>query len=163
MKQDKALDFLITRNGSYLGVGSVIDLLKVITELPYQPERLVQALKAFPEPSRVAVEFRDARWHTEEIIGLLREFGACYCNADYPGHILSEVLSGKDAYLRLHGRRAWYADNYRSEEITALAGMVREFAVRGARDVYVYFNNDYGGFAPANAAQLVQHLEGMAS
>jgi uncharacterized protein YecE (DUF72 family) len=137
-------------------------LLQLPPDMPYSPERLAQALKAFAEPSRVAVEFRNECWHTKEAISLLREFGACYCNADYPGHLLNDVLTGNSAYLRLHGRRAWYADNYQIDELKTVAGMARDLETRGARDVYIYFNNDYGGYAPANAAQLVQYLSNMA-
>lgn len=75
MKQDKALDFLITREGEYLGVGSVIDLLKVITELQVRNARYANPLTMLP--GNVPIY--------EELDYLLREqetFVVCYCDLD---------------------------------------------------------------------------------
>ena len=75
MKQDKALDFLITENGRYLGLGSVIDLLKVITELQVRNARYANPLTMLP--GNVPIY--------EELDNLLREqceFVVCYCDLD---------------------------------------------------------------------------------
>jgi diguanylate cyclase (GGDEF)-like protein len=75
MKQDKALDFLITENGRYVGIGSVIDLLKVITELQVRNARYANPLTMLP--GNVPIY--------EELDLLLRErseFVVCYCDLD---------------------------------------------------------------------------------
>ncbi|MCW8982655.1 MAG: EAL domain-containing protein, partial [Gammaproteobacteria bacterium] len=48
MQQDKSLEFIITENGIYSGIGSVIDLLKVITDLQVRNARYANPLTLLP-------------------------------------------------------------------------------------------------------------------
>ena len=75
MQQDKSLDFLITRGGNYSGIGSVIDMLRVITELQVRNVRYANPLTMLP--GNVPIY--------EELDHLLREqqpFIVCYCDLD---------------------------------------------------------------------------------
>lgn len=75
MKQNKELDFIITEKGRYLGIGSVIDLLKVITEMQVRSARYANPLTLLP--GNVPIY--------EELGHLLREqqaFIVCYCDLD---------------------------------------------------------------------------------
>jgi len=133
-------------------------LLQVAPNQPYDLGLLQCALQAFPDPSRIAVEFRHERWFNREVEGLLASLGAVYCNVDSPRQQLTEVLTSDRAYLRLHGRRHWYADDYTAEELHQVAELTRRLVSRGARRVYIFFNNDFGGYAPANALTLQRIL-----
>jgi len=133
-------------------------LLQLAPATPYDPERLSKALRAFPDPGRVAVEFRKACWFTSEIEELLRSVGATFCNVDSPRQELTGTLTSKRAYIRLHGREHWYAYNYSATELEEIAGLARELAARGAEKVYIFFNNDFEGYAPANALVLHEIL-----
>jgi uncharacterized protein YecE (DUF72 family) len=146
------------RSAQLLGKRLGLLLLQLPPNLPYQPERLDAALHAFASPSLVAVEFRDERWLTEETFSLLRNLGANYCNPDHPDHELTAILTGDVGYLRLHGRRAWYADNYTQEELSSMVETVRKMRQQGAKEVYIFFNNDYAAYAPHNASALSQLL-----
>jgi uncharacterized protein YecE (DUF72 family) len=144
------------RSAHLLGNRLGLLLLQLPPNLPYQPQRLDAALQDFDSPSLVAVEFRDERWLTEETFALLRQRGANYCNPDHPGHELTSIVTGKSGYLRLHGRRAWYADNYTQEELRGVAEMARNMEQQGAKQVFIFFNNDYAAYAPHNATALSQ-------
>lgn len=133
-------------------------LLQVAPGTPYDLERLRNALKAFPEPARVAVEFRHSRWYTQETQNLLMESGATFCNIDSPRQRLTNYLTSSRAYLRLHGRRRWYSDNYSPDELNEIARRVKDLAQRGAKRIYVFFNNDFNGYAPTNALTLLELL-----
>lgn len=133
-------------------------LLQVSPNQPYDLGLLQNALQAFPDPTRVAVEFRHERWFNREVEGLLASIGATCCCVDSPRHQLTETLTSDHAYLRLHGRRNWYADNYTAEELLHVAELVRRLIGRGGRRVYIFFNNDFGGYAPANALALRKML-----
>lgn len=132
-------------------------LLQVAPQTPYDPERLRTALLAFPDPGKVAVEFRRSDWYTPETLDLLHGIGATICNVDSPRQKITSLLTSNKAYIRLHGRKQWYSYNYSPDELSELAGLARELANRGAARVYIFFNNDFEGFAPANALAL-QHL-----
>jgi diguanylate cyclase (GGDEF)-like protein len=75
MREDKALEFIITEEGCYRGIGSVIDLLKVITDLQVRNARYANPLTMLP--GNVPIY--------EELDHLLREqqqFVVCYCDLD---------------------------------------------------------------------------------
>lgn len=91
---------------------------------------------------------------TGEVFSLLRKRGVNYCNPDHPQHELTTIVTGKVGYLRLHGRRAWYTDNYTQEELCSVAETARGMEQQGAREVFVFFNNDYAAYAPQNAIAL---------
>jgi uncharacterized protein YecE (DUF72 family) len=135
-------------------------LLQVAPNMPYDPLRLRRALSAFPEPGRVAVEFRRTEWHNPETLSLLHDMGAAICNVDSPQQKINDNLTSNRAYMRLHGRKNWYAYNYSYDELAEIAGLARSLVNKGATRVYIFFNNDYEGFAPANALTLRGMLKG---
>ena len=59
--------------------------------------------------------------------------------------------------MRFHGSGARYHGNYTNRMLRDWAERLRALAA-GLNDVYVYFNNDWQGFAPANAGKLVELL-----
>jgi uncharacterized protein YecE (DUF72 family) len=134
-------------------------LLQVAPNTPYNLERLQKALLAFPDPDRVAVEFRRHEWLTQDTISMLRSVGATICNVDSPQQKITDHLTSNRAYLRLHGRSHWYAYNYSDDELREIAKLAQELAGRGADRVYIFFNNDFEGYAPANALTLRYLIE----
>jgi uncharacterized protein YecE (DUF72 family) len=133
-------------------------LLQVAPQTPYDLERLHKALLAFPDPKKVAVEFRRPEWYSQESLDMLRSVGSVICNVDSPRQKMTDLLTSDKAYLRLHGRKHWYSYNYSDDELRELAGLAKELAHRGANRVYIFFNNDFEGFAPANALALKHML-----
>jgi len=140
-------------------------LLQLAPATPYDPGRLRAALAAFEEPARVAVEFRHPRWLNDEVAALLRELGVAICAADSPrgqlaaGSQLADWVTARVGYIRLHGRRRWYAYDYSPEELQEIAGAARRMADSGAETIYIFFNNDFEGCAPRNALTLMELLE----
>jgi uncharacterized protein YecE (DUF72 family) len=134
-------------------------LLQVAPGTPCDLERLQKALLAFPDPSRAAVEFRNPQWLNPEVEALLRAVGTTFCNVDSPRQTLTDILTSNRAYLRLHGRKHWYSYNYSISELEEIANLARKLADRGASRVYVFFNNDFEGYAPANALTLRRLLQ----
>jgi uncharacterized protein YecE (DUF72 family) len=53
-------------------------------------------------------------------------------------------------YLRLNGRTEFYASDYTQEKLRGLAAKIRSWA----RETYVYFDNDFSGYAVRNALAL---------
>jgi uncharacterized protein YecE (DUF72 family) len=133
-------------------------LLQVAPGMPYDLERLQKALLVFPEPGKVAVEFRNAQWLNQVTESLLQTVGATFCNVDSPRQVLTHSLTSNRAYLRLHGRKHWYSYNYSNDELKEIANLACEMASRGASRVYIFFNNDFEGYAPANALTLRELL-----
>ena len=121
-------------------------------------ERLTAFLKTLERfPVRNAFEFRNASWITREVEGILRRYGAAYCLADWPDYLDDLPMTAGFVYLRRHGAGGNYATRYTRKALEQDAKRIRSF-IKGGRDVFVYFNNDALGYAPANALELADIL-----
>ena len=123
----------------------------------------------------LAVEFRHGSWASKDVLSLLREMGAAFCNIDQP--LLANCLgptsavTAELAYFRFHGRNAgqWFAEGagrderynylYGEEELAPWLNPLLESA-QMARNVVVIFNNHFKGKAVANAFQLQHAVSG---
>jgi len=135
-------------------------LLQVAPQTPYDLARLRQAILTFGDPRRVAVEFRRKDWLNEETMAMLADCEATFVSADSPRQRLTDRVTSQAGYIRLHGRKRWYSYDYTATELDEIAETARRMAKQGAKTVYVYFNNDFEGFAPKNARELMEHLRG---
>lgn len=133
---------------------------------------LLSRFSAYP----LAVELRHASWAREDVLAMLREKGAAFCNIDQPS--LAQCLGPTGAvttdlaYFRFHGRNAaaWFQEGvgrdarydylYRPAELAPWVRAVGEVA-GVAREVVVVFNNHFRGQAPANAFQFQHALTGV--
>jgi uncharacterized protein YecE (DUF72 family) len=66
------------------------------------------------------------------------------------------ITTASFTYLRMH-RGQEPAGGFTAEELKSWAAQVRALKAAG-KDVYVYFNNDWGGFAVRDAASLREML-----
>jgi uncharacterized protein YecE (DUF72 family) len=147
------------RSASLLGDKLGLVLLQIAPDMPYDPLRLRRAIQAFGNPRQVAVEFRREDWYNADIRALLEETGAVFCDAESPRFQLSGWVTSTSGYIRLHGRAHWYAYNYSDEELLEIASKVHRMEANGAEQVFVFFNNDYEAYAPANALKLIDMLK----
>jgi uncharacterized protein YecE (DUF72 family) len=115
-------------------------------------EVLEQALRLLP-PGRHCFEFRHPSWFADPVRRLLEAHGAALVIGDDPRRELPRPRPlGELAYVRLHYGSRGRGGNYSSTE---LAQWRRRIAAwRRQREVFVYLNNDWRGFAPANAREL---------
>jgi uncharacterized protein YecE (DUF72 family) len=133
-------------------------LLQLAPQTPYNIKLLKNAILAFDNPHKVAVEFRHKQWFTEEIRDLLKEIGAVFCGVDSPKIQLMDWVTSDTAYLRFHGRKKWYSYNYSEEELEGVADLITRTTRGGTEQFYIFFNNDFEGFAPKNALELLRIL-----
>ncbi|MEW6143138.1 MAG: DUF72 domain-containing protein [Chloroflexota bacterium] len=132
----------------------------VLYQLPpglKRDDSLLEAfLKLLPKELQHAFEFRNREWLDEGVFDLMRRYGAYFCVFDMPGLTTPVVATASFAYVRFHGHTALYYSNYGDEELAEWVGRIR--ALKGVSDVYVYFNNDAGGYAVENALTLRRML-----
>lgn len=121
-------------------------------------ERLAGALDALP-PGRHAFEFRDPSWFHDDVRDLLRSHDVALVLADDLRRPLPEIPSPTAwSYVRWHYGHRGRDGNYGPKELDAWRAVVERRA-RGGHDVYGYFNNDWTGYAPRNAAGLMERLD----
>ena len=90
---------------------------------------------------------------------MLSQSGVAFVIADsgnrYP---YNEAVTTDLVYLRLHGREQLYASDYNENDLRSYAEKILIWLNEG-KEVWVFFNNDYYGFAVNNAARLKEIIE----
>lgn len=115
-------------------------------------DRLGAALAALP-PGRHAFEFRHPSWFVAPVFTLLAAHDAAVAVGDHPRRPWGVVDPvGTWAFVRFHCGHRGRRGNYAPTEIAGWAARLAAWRRRG--DVYAYFNNDWEGFAVANARTL---------
>ncbi|MGH9447649.1 MAG: DUF72 domain-containing protein [Terriglobia bacterium] len=117
----------------------------------------------------LAVEVRHLSWNQPEVLEMLRERSAGFCNIDQPviGRSIkpTQHTTAPVGYVRLHGRNynEWFSSNpnpaerynylYRLPELEPWVERVRTIA-QGSKVTFVIANNHFRGQAAVNALQL---------
>jgi uncharacterized protein YecE (DUF72 family) len=116
-------------------------------------ERLDAFLRALPGSGRYAFEFRNPTWHVTPVYDLLARHDAAFCPFDLAGFQSPVEITASWTYIRLHGPGGPYQSSYSDDALAGWARRIEEWR-KQLKAVFVYFDNDMAGFAPANAATL---------
>jgi uncharacterized protein YecE (DUF72 family) len=132
----------------------------ILFQLPPNQQLDLSRLRAFlpllSAERQWVVEFRHASWHTTEVYRLLAEHGVALCIPVGGGVHPDRITTAPFTYIRMH-RGQESQGGFTSDELQAWAAQVRALESVG-KDVYVYFNNDWEGFAIRDAIALKQLL-----
>jgi uncharacterized protein YecE (DUF72 family) len=119
-------------------------------------QRLHGWLQALPA-GRHTIEFRHASWFAAPVMEALGERGVALTVGDHPKRPFQTDDATADwRFVRFHHGSRGRAGNYSQRELEEWAARIA--AWRLDTDVYAYFNNDWRGFAPANAKTLLRDL-----
>jgi uncharacterized protein YecE (DUF72 family) len=147
----------------YSRICSLVDSPKlgpVLWQLPgnfrRDDERLAQALHVL-RPGRHCFEFRHESWFVGEVYELLRRAGVALVIGDTPERpFQTHELTADWTFLRFHHGARGRQSNYSERELEEWAHRIETWAALG--DVYVYFNNDWNGYAVRNGLWLKNRL-----
>jgi uncharacterized protein YecE (DUF72 family) len=132
----------------------------VLWQLPENFHRddglLYRWLEVLPEGLHT-IEFRHPSWFVPEVLDALRARGVALTIGDHP----SRRFQTYDAtagwrFIRFHHGSRGRAGNYSATEIEEWARRIAQWRAR--EEVYAYFNNDWNGYAPANAKLLMRRM-----
>lgn len=121
--------------------------------------RLEQFLDRLPprEDVRYVLEFRNKTWYTDEVLDRLGEHGVAFCIHDWVEAPTPIEVTADVVYVRFHGYRAAYRDEYTGRRLQPWVERIRDWRAQG-RDVFVYFNNDENAYATRDARWLGERL-----
>lgn len=117
-------------------------------------ERFLKCLKPnVKHQAKFAFEFRHKSWCDEKVYKLLKKYKVAWVIADSPRYPKEEVVTADFVYIRMHGSKFLFASKYSKKELKDLAQKIKEW-LKAGKDVFVYFNNDFHGYAVENAQEL---------
>jgi uncharacterized protein YecE (DUF72 family) len=117
----------------------------------YTPSRLASIVRQLDPQFRNAVEFRHKSWWREAVFRRFRERGLIFCSISAPRLPDALIRTSDVVYARLHGRSRWYRHDYTGEELDEWTGKIES---SGAREAWIYFDNDREAFAVKNAQEV---------
>lgn len=147
-RREVLMEFLerVAELGDRLGVV----LFQLPPTLRFEPA-VAERFLAWLPAGRYAIEPREPGWLRRPALALLARHGVALAISDSSGRWPTRaVVTAPFVYVRLHGGPRLYATRYPIAELRRWARRLR----RWARPAFVYFNNDYAGYAVENARQL---------
>ncbi|MDQ6624391.1 MAG: DUF72 domain-containing protein [Verrucomicrobiota bacterium] len=121
----------------------------------YTRSRLESLVRQLDPQFRNVVEFRHSSWWREAVYRDFAERGLIFCTVSAPRLPEDLIRTNETIYARLHGRSRWYRHDYSDDELEAWAGKI---CASGAREAWIYFDNDRDAFAIKNARSLIAKL-----
>ena len=116
-------------------------------------------LRSLNKEYQYAIEIRHRSWIKDEFLQLLSDYGISFVVADsgnrFPYH---EAVTADFVYMRLHGPEKLYASGYHDADLFKFAEKILIW-LNEKLEVWVFFNNDFGGFAVKNAMKLNEIIE----
>ncbi len=114
--------------------------------------RLHELLDVLPE-GRHTIEFRHPSWFAPDVLGRLSEHGVALAIGDHPERPFQlREATTTWMFVRFHYGARGRRGNYSATELAHWARRLGQW--RREHAVFAYFNNDWEGFAPANAVTL---------
>ncbi|HEY2258460.1 MAG TPA: DUF72 domain-containing protein [Solirubrobacteraceae bacterium] len=119
-------------------------------------QRLHRWLEALPDGMHT-IEFRHPSWFVPAVMAELRGRGVALTIGDHPQRpFQSHEATASWRFVRFHYGARGRAGNYSARELETWARRIAQW--RRRQTVFAYFNNDWRGFAPANAETLIRRL-----
>jgi uncharacterized protein YecE (DUF72 family) len=132
----------------------------VLWQLPenfHRDDGRLEGWLAMLPPGRHTIEFRHPSWFAAPVLDALRAHGVALTVGDHPSRPFQLHDATADwRFVRFHYGSRGRAGNYSASEIATWAKRIAQW--RRREEVYAYFNNDWRGFAPANAKLLRRRL-----
>ena len=117
----------------------------------------IDALKSSP-PTRHTFEFRHESWFTDDVYALLRERNVALAIGDDPRRpFQTDVVTADFSFVRYHYGHRGHNGNYSQSELDEQLPRLRALARQA--DLFVYFNNDWCGYAVKNAQGVLRRLD----
>ncbi|MFL6514865.1 MAG: DUF72 domain-containing protein [Chthoniobacterales bacterium] len=123
----------------------------------YTPSRLKSIINQLDAQLPHVVEFRHKTWWRTAVYRAFEKRGLTFCSVSSPRLPSDLITTNERIYVRFHGTSRWYRHDYSADELSQWAEKIQ---ASGAKEAWIYFNNDREGFAIHNARKLRDLLSG---
>lgn len=130
----------------------------ILWQLPPSLKKDIPLLENFismlPNNYKHAIEFRNNSWFVDELFDLLQNHNIAFCISDSSRFKSLWIKTTNFVYIRFHGPKNLYASEY-GDKLIEYAKKIKEFNC----EAYIYFNNDFNGYAITDALKLKKLLK----
>ncbi|HEU5303335.1 MAG TPA: DUF72 domain-containing protein [Gemmatimonadales bacterium] len=121
-----------------------------------EPERLKAFLALLSPAHRWVLEFRHPSWHTPAVYRFLAKHAIALCIPVGGRLDPARITTARFTYIRMH-RGQEPGGGFTAAELSSWAAQMRGLR-RVRKEVYIYFNNDWEGYAVRDATALKELL-----
>jgi uncharacterized protein YecE (DUF72 family) len=130
-------------------------LIQLPPGLRYDKGLMQNFLEMLDKGFKYTIEVRHNTFINDTFFSLLKEKDIALCIADTAGRFpYCEEITAQFVYIRLHGAKRLYASNYSDEELRTW----RDRILLWGKETFIYFDNDFMGYAVKNAIALKKML-----
>ena len=132
-------------------------LFQLPTSLKYDIDTLQKFIKTLPTEFKYAFEFRKDRWFTQKLYAVLKKHKSCLSIPIAPKLEQNFIPTTNYTYIRLHGKKNWSKDLFNRSDLNKYLANLNK--MKGVRSCFVFFNNDFNGYAIKNAKDFKKLTE----
>ncbi len=124
-------------------------------ELEFDEKLLKDFTSMLNKNFKYAIEVRNKTFIDDRFFDILKKENIAFCIADSAGRYpYYEAITSDFVYIRLHGSKKLYTSEYTEKELSEWAIKIKNWKM----PTFIYFDNDFKGFAVKNALQLRNYL-----
>jgi len=128
-------------------------LFQLLPQLKFDKDLLLDFISNLKPDIKYAFEFRHKTWLNSDTYEILKKFNISFVITHGDNYPFEKVETADFVYIRLHGPKELYASSYSLEELREWSIYIKELE-SASKTVFVYFNNDFYGYAIDNATTL---------
>ena len=133
-----------------------IILIQLPPGLKFDVNLITDFINMLDKKYKYTIEVRNKTFINDNFFEILKQNNIAFCIADSAGRFpYYETITANFIYVRLHGSQKLYASEYSDEELIEWANKIKVWD----KDTYIYFDNDYMGYAVKNALKIKKLLE----
>jgi len=119
--------------------------------------KIENLIKILPNSIKFALEFRHKSWfYLNNELNFLEGKNFTVVIVSAPGIPFKVYNLNTFFYIRLHGKNSWYNYDYSDDELYEIANIIYKNI---NYNFWIYFNNDFNGYAVKNALKLKEILK----
>ncbi|HMI00917.1 MAG TPA: DUF72 domain-containing protein [Pedobacter sp.] len=119
----------------------------------YTEERMELVLNSMKKGFNNVFEGRQMSWWNTAVLQEFKKHHIIFSGISYPSALPDDVIQDIDpVYYRFHGKPELYKSEYSKARLKDFAEDIKD----SHKQVYVYFNNTWGGSALKNSRQLIE-------
>ena len=125
-------------------------LIQLPPGLKYNLKLLKSFINAIKKIKKIkfTIEFRHKTWLNKKVYALLKKYKIAFVISDSPRWPTDYIKTANFVYVRFHGKPKLFASKYSEKELEEYINKIKKLK---PKELYIYFNNDFEGYAIENA------------